>query len=68
MSDNRRVHRTIRMALEQLVPTEPKGNPGRMLTTLAALVSGMVLGNSSSCRPLLAKRRPCQNGLPYLSR
>ncbi len=45
MSDNRRGYRTIRMALKQLVPTEPKGNPGRMLTTLAALVSGMVLGN-----------------------
>lgn len=46
MSDNRRVYRTIRMALKQLYPTEPKGNTGRMLTTLASLVSGIVLGKS----------------------
>ena len=36
MSDNRRVYRTIRMAMKQMFPTEPKGNFARMLTTLAA--------------------------------
>ncbi len=46
MSDNHRVYRTIKQAIMQLYPGEPKGNTARMLTTLAALVSGIVLGKS----------------------
>ncbi len=42
MSDNHRVYRTIKQAIMQLYPGEPKGNTARMLTTLAALVSGIV--------------------------
>ncbi len=57
MSDNRRVYRTIRMALKQLYPTEPKGNTRRMLTTLAALVSGIVLGKSCQL-PTIARKAP----------
>jgi hypothetical protein len=57
MSDNRRVNRTIRMALKQMYPTEPKGNLARMLTTLAALVSGMVLGKSCQL-PAIARKAP----------
>ena len=34
--DNRRIYRTVRMAIKQLFPTEPKGNFARRLTTLAA--------------------------------
>ena len=57
MSDNRRVYRTIRMTLKQMYPTEPKGNVARMLTTLAALVSGIVLGNSCQL-PSIARKAP----------
>jgi len=34
------------MAMKQLFPTEPKGNFARMLTTLAALVAGIVQARS----------------------
>lgn len=57
MSDNRRVYRTIRQAIMQLYPGEPKGNTARMLTTLAALVSGIVLGKSCQL-PTIAKKAP----------
>jgi hypothetical protein len=57
MSDNRRVYSTIRMALKQMYPTEPKGNVARMLTTLAALVSGIVLGKSCQL-PTIARKAP----------
>lgn len=59
VSDNRRVYRTIRMALKQMYPTEPKGNVARMLTTLAALVSGIVLGKSCQL-PSIARKAPDQ--------
>lgn len=55
VSDNRRVYRTIRMALKQMYPTEPKGNVARMLTTLAALVSGIVLGKSCQLATIASK-------------
>jgi len=59
MSDNRRVYRIIRMALKQMYPTEPKGNVARKLTTLAALVSGIVL--SRNCQlPSIARKAPDQ--------
>jgi len=35
--DNRRIYRTIRMAMKQLFPTEPKGNFARQLTTMYAI-------------------------------
>ena len=59
MSDNRRVYRTIINALKQMYPTEPKGNVARMLTTLAALVSGIVLGKSCQL-PTIARKAPDQ--------
>ena len=57
MSDNRRVYRTIRMALKQLFPTEPQGNFARHLNTLAAMVAGIVQGKSSQL-PTMARKAP----------
>jgi hypothetical protein len=57
MSDNRRVYRTIRIAMRQLFPTEPQGNRARMLNTLAALVSGIVQGKSCQL-PSIARKTP----------
>lgn len=57
MSDNRRVYRTIKQAILQLYPGEPKGNTARMLTTLAAMVSGIVLGKSCQL-PAIARKAP----------
>lgn len=55
--DNRRVYRTIRMAMKQLLPTEPKGNYARMLTTLAAMVAGIV--QARNCQlPAIARKTP----------
>lgn len=59
MSDNRRVYRTIRMAIQQLYPGELRGNSVRMLTTLAALVSGIVQGKSCQL-PTIARKAPDQ--------
>ena len=57
MSDNRRIYRTIRMAIKQLFPTEPKGNFARQLTTLAAMVAGIV--QARSCQlPAVARKTP----------
>jgi hypothetical protein len=57
MSDNRRVYRTIREAIVQLYPGEPKGNHARKLTTLAAMVSGIVMGKSCQL-PTIARKAP----------
>lgn len=57
MSDSRRVYRTIRQAMMQLYPGEPKGNAARRLTTLAAMVSGIVLGKSCQL-PSIARKAP----------
>jgi hypothetical protein len=57
MSDNRRVYRTIRMTMRQLFPKEPKGNQARMLNTMAAMVSGIVLGKSCQL-PTIARKAP----------
>jgi hypothetical protein len=59
MSDNRRVYRTIRDVIMQLYPIEPKGNNARMLTTLAAMISGIVLGKSCQL-PVIARKAPDQ--------
>lgn len=59
MSDNRRIYRTIRMAIRQLFPTEPKGNKARMLNTLAAMIAGIV--QAKSCQlPAIARKTPDQ--------
>ena len=57
MSDNRRVYRTIRMAIKQLFPFEPKGNFARNLNTLAAMVAGIVQGKSCQL-PTIARHTP----------
>ena len=57
MSDNRRVYRTIGQAIMQLYPGQPKGNTVRMLTTLAALVTGIVLGKTCQL-PTIARKAP----------
>jgi hypothetical protein len=55
--DSRRIYRTIRMAMKQLFPSEPKGNTARRLTTLAALVAGIV--QAKSCQlPAIARKTP----------
>ena len=59
MSDNRRVYRTIRMAIKQLYPQKLTGQGVRMLTTLAALVSGIVQGKSCQL-PTIARKAPDQ--------
>jgi hypothetical protein len=55
--DNRRVYRTIRMAMKQLFPTKPKGDQARMLTTLATLVAGIVQARSRQL-PAIAHKTP----------
>jgi hypothetical protein len=57
MSDNVRIYRAVRTALEQLYPTEPHGNLARHLNTLAGLVSGIV-GSRRTNLPDLAKHAP----------
>ena len=59
MSDNRRVYRTIKQAIMQLYPGQPKGNTMRMLTTLAAMISGIVLGKTCQL-PTIARKAPDQ--------
>jgi len=57
VSDNRRVYRTIRTAIRQLYPTEPKGNFARNLNTLTALIAGIV--QAKSCQlPAIAGHAP----------
>ena len=57
MSDNRRVYRTIREAIRQMYPSEPKGNVARKLTTLAAMICGIVMGKSCQL-PTIARKAP----------
>ena len=47
MSDNLRQYRAIRDALTQGYPAEPTGHVARHLTTLAALISGIVASKST---------------------
>src|SRR5437773_168942 len=55
MSDNLRRYRAIRHALAQCYPTASQGNFARHLTTLAALISGIV-GSKSSQLPHIATK------------
>jgi hypothetical protein len=50
MSDNLRRYRAIRDALTQWYPGQPTGSVARHLTTLAALISGIV-GSKSTQLP-----------------
>jgi hypothetical protein len=57
MSDNLRRYRAIRDALGQCYPDEPSGHVARHLSTLAALISGIVA--SKSCHlPQIATKVP----------
>lgn len=62
MSDNRRVYRTIRKAIKQFYPEEPKGNKARHLNTLASLVSGIVQSKRSQL-PAIAGKIPDHTNL-----
>jgi hypothetical protein len=60
MRDNLRQYRAIREALTQWYPGEPTGNMVRHLTTLAALISGIVASKNTQ-RPTGASRVPDGN-------
>jgi Transposase DDE domain len=55
MSDNLRQYRAIREALRQAYPGEPHGRCARHLTTLAALISGIVASKSTQLPKVAAK-------------
>jgi len=57
MSDNLRRYRAIRQALAQCYPTSSQGNFARHLSTLAALISGIV-GSKSTQLPQIATKVP----------
>ena len=57
MSDNLRRYRAIRDALTQCYPGQPTGTVARHLTTLAALISGIV-GRKSTQLPPIAPHVP----------
>lgn len=57
MSDNLRRYRAIRDALTQYYPGQPTGTVARHLTTLAALISGIVGGKSTQL-PHIATQVP----------
>lgn len=57
MSDNLRRYRAIRDALLQWYPGQPRGTVARHLTTLAALMSGIV-GRKSTHLPQIATQVP----------
>ncbi|MDZ7295975.1 MAG: IS4 family transposase [candidate division KSB1 bacterium] len=57
MSDNRRRYHAVRMALNELYPTEPQGNLARHLNTLAGLISG-IIGSKSVHLSKVAQKVP----------
>ncbi|MBU1749505.1 MAG: IS4 family transposase [Chloroflexi bacterium] len=57
MGDNLRRYQTIRAAIKELYPWEPRGNQARHLNTLAALISGIV-GSKSTQLPAIAHQVP----------
>jgi hypothetical protein len=57
MSDNLHRYRAIRRALLQGYPEVPKGNMARHVTTLAALISGLV-GSQRTQLPKIAAHVP----------
>ncbi len=60
MSDNLRRYRAILEALRQGYPSELGGNQYRHLTTLAALISGIIASRSSQL-PQIATKIPDGN-------
>jgi hypothetical protein len=60
MSDHPRRYRAIHEALRQWYPGEPSGSRARHLTTLAALISGIVASRSSQL-PQIALKVPDSN-------
>lgn len=57
MSDNLKRFRAVREALNKLYPKKPQGNLARHLTTLAAMISGIV-GSKSTHLPQIAGKVP----------
>lgn len=57
MSDNLRRYRAIRDALTQWYPGQPTGTVARHMSTLAALISGIV-GSKSTQLPSVATKIP----------
>ena len=57
MRDNLRRYRAIRDAFRQWYPGQPTGTVARHVTTLAALISGIV-GSKSTPRPSVATTIP----------
>jgi len=57
MRDNLRRYRAIRDALTQWYPGQPTGTVARHVTTLAALISGIV-GSKSTQLPRVATKIP----------
>ncbi len=57
MSDNLKRYCAIQSHLKQLFPTEPTGNQARHLSTLAALISG-IIGSKNCQLPAIAKKIP----------
>lgn len=57
MSDNFKSYYIMLIALKQRYPTEPTGNLARHLTTMAALVSGIV-GSKKPPLPAIAGKVP----------
>lgn len=57
MSDNLRRYRAIREALTPWYPGQPTGRVARHMTTLAALISGIV-GSKSTQLPSVATKIP----------
>jgi len=55
MSDNFSRFRSILKSIKKLYPSEPKGNLVRHLTTLSALISG-IIGSKSSQLPAIASK------------
>ena len=64
MSENLRRYRAIHEALKQWYPGEPSSNRDRHLTTLAALISGIVASRSSQL-PQIATKIPDGNEYPF---
>ena len=57
MSDNHRRYSSIRTALSQMYPKEPKGYAAKQLNVLAALISGIV-GSGRTNYPHMASKVP----------
>lgn len=57
MSDNLRRYRAIRDALTQWYPGDPKGHEARHITTLAAIISGIVASKNTQL-PQIASQVP----------